>query len=76
MGAGVVGTVVDAGAVVDAGTTVDAPVAPWNQLAYREYVMNESGYCVNLNGGVYHQAYGIASKQNVQKWICGDALVQ
>lgn len=44
----------------DVGTAVDAPMAPWNELTYREYVMNESGYCMNLNGGVYHQAYGVA----------------
>ena len=60
----------------DTGTDVESELSPWNQVGYRRYVRDISGYCVNLVGGVYHEAYGRASKENMDKWTSGPCTVQ
>lgn len=60
----------------DAGTQTDCEIAPWNQIVYRRYVLDNGGYCVNLNGGIYHSAYGGASKNNMEKWMLGSCTIQ
>ena len=62
--------------VCDTGTDVESELAPWNQVGYRQYVRDISGYCVNLVGGVYHAAYGRASKDNMDKWTSGPCTIE